>query len=106
MADKEEDRRWAFESFECGEVPSALEMKRARRLEQWQLIVQPYEKTWILRAEGVVYGGPNSDNDGDLVRTGALMWVDRRYRFVRSHSTLYVLGEHAGDAIPVDGIEV
>ena len=94
-----------LERFECGETPSPIESMRTARLEGWRLRAHPRGKEFVLKAEGTIYGHPDPEvEDGGETVTGALVWVDRRYRFVRSFNRLYLLGEHAGDEIPIDGI--
>jgi hypothetical protein len=107
LTDEEADRLRDFERFECGEIPSGLEMKRSPRIEQWLLRPHRIGKLYVLRAEGLAFGHPDPHySDGDKIRTSPLLWVDRRLRFVRSTKRLYALGEHAGDEIPLDGVDL
>ncbi|MBR0825711.1 hypothetical protein JQ596_09185 [Bradyrhizobium manausense] len=91
--------------FECGEVPSLLETGRASRLEHWQLHVRRRGKEFVLVAEGLIFGHPEFA-DGTETTTGALVWVDRQLRFCRSFRRLYMLCEHSGNEIPIDGADL
>lgn len=100
--DKEADLLRDIERFECGKVPSALEMKRAARLEEWEANVRRRGKVFVL----VIYGALQELEEPMWVTTGAVVWLDRRLRFARTHTRLYTLGQPAGTPIPIDGIEV
>ena len=93
-----------IESYSCGEEPSAFELMRAPRIDEWTALVRPRGKEYVLIVEGIVTGHPEI-NDGDIGRSGALVWFDRHHRWARSHRRLWVLGQPAGGEIPIDGIE-
>lgn len=108
MEDKVDAARRALvrdvEAYTCGEIPSAIAMLRAPRLEDWETNVRRVGKEFKLVLYGVVRGHPNH-GDGGWVCTSALVWLDRKMRWARSHSRLYVLGPPGGGEIPIDGIE-
>ena len=108
MDDKLETARRALlrdvEAYTRGETPSALAMFRATRLEDWEVSVRRHGKEFVLVLYGVVRGHPDH-GDGGWVSTSALVWLDRKLRFARSRSRLYVLGQPAGGEIPLDGID-
>lgn len=92
------------EAYACGEVPSALELSHAPRLEEWKAVVRQRGKAFVLVARGNVHNHPEY-RDGEFIQTSEIVWFDRRSRFVRTLNTLYVLGEQAGDDIPLEGID-
>lgn len=108
MDDKVDAARRALlrdvEAYTRGEVPPAIAMLRAPRLEDWEANVRRVGKEFKLVLYGVVRGHPYH-GDGGWICTSALTWLDRKMRFARSHSRLYVLGQPAGTEIPVDGTE-
>jgi hypothetical protein len=93
------------ERFQCGEVPGAFEMRRAHRLEDWDAVVRRRGKEFVLVLRGRLIGPPNPEvaSDGVDEQTGAVVWLDHKLRFARTHTRLYALGQPAGD-IP-EGIE-
>lgn len=79
------------ECYTCGEVPSAMEMIRAPRLDAWEVGIRRRGKEFIMVVDGVVSKHPEIE-DGQVAGSGALVWFDRHARFVRSHKRLWVLG--------------
>ncbi|CUT14514.1 hypothetical protein BF49_5594 [Bradyrhizobium sp.] len=92
-----------IESYACGEEPSEMEILRAARIDEWTALVRQRGKEFILIVEGIVTGHPEI-NDSAIGRSGAIVWFDRHHRWARSHRRLWVLGHHAGEEIPLDGI--
>jgi hypothetical protein len=93
-----------IESYICREEPSAMEILRAPRIDEWTVLVRPRGKESVLIVEGIVTGHPEI-NDDDMGRSGAIVWFDRHHRWARSHRRLWVLGKPVGGEIPIDGIE-
>lgn len=93
-----------IESYSCGEQPSPIAMLRARRLEEWAVEIRRVGKEFKLVVNGALYGHPDHE-DGGRVTTSAVVWFDRKMRWVRTHSVLYRLGQPAGEPIPLEGIE-
>jgi hypothetical protein len=93
-----------IEAYTCGEAPNPLHLRRAARLENWSTAVRRRGKEFALAAVGDVYQHPEIA-DGTNISTPAVMWFDRKARFIRTHNRLYVLGEPAGGDIPIDGID-
>ena len=54
---------------------------------------------------GEVHGHPEIA-DGTSISTPAIMWRDRKDRFVRTATRLYRLGEQIGREIPIDGVDI
>jgi hypothetical protein len=94
-----------IESFTCGEVPNPLEIMRAAKLENWESLVRRRGKEFVMTIRGDVYRHPEID-DGQNIQTPAVVWFDRKDRFVRTGTRLYVLGEQIGREIPIEGIDV
>jgi hypothetical protein len=94
-----------IESYACGEVPSAPAMMRAARVEQWYVMVRRRGKESVMVIRGEVRGHPEIP-DGESIQTSAIVWFDRKNRFVRTGTRLYVLGEPVGREIPIEGIDV
>ncbi|CUT11488.1 hypothetical protein BF49_2568 [Bradyrhizobium sp.] len=103
MQGAKQDLARDIESYACGEEPSPLELMRAPRLDEWSVLVRPRGKEFVLIVEGVVTRHPEF-NDGDIGRSGAVTWFDRHRRWIRTPRRLWVLGKHAGEEIPIDGI--
>jgi hypothetical protein len=91
-------------AYERGLVPTDADMKGAPRLEQWWAVVEQIGHTYVMRACGEVRGHSDVE-DGARIKTSPVRWWDRHDRWVRAVNRLYVLGEGAGDPIPLDGID-
>lgn len=98
-----EDLARDLESYTLGETPSAFEQLRAPTIENWSTAVRPVGKEFKLVIKGQTKRHPDY-TDGEDICTAAVMWFDRKGRFARTAHRLYVLGEQAGDEIPIDGI--
>ena len=83
-----------IEAYTCGEVPSPLDMLRASSLENWRTEVQHRGNEFVLVVYGDVHKHPDID-DGQNIQTPAIMWFDRKNRFVRTTNRLYALGKQA-----------
>ena len=93
-----------IESYTCGERPSPLAMMRAPKLEQWYTAVRRRGKEFVMVICGEVHGHPEIA-EGMSISTPAIMWRDRKDRFVRTATRLYRLGEQIGREIPIDGVD-
>jgi len=92
--------------YACGRGPSPFVLLRAPIIENWSTEVRPLGKAFKLVVRGQVWGHPDEDiGDGDQFVSAALIWFDRKHRWCRTTQRVYRLGEHAGDEIPVDGID-
>jgi hypothetical protein len=91
------------EAYTCGEVPSPLDLRRAPTLKHWEMAVRRSGKEFVLVIKGEVSGHPEIE-DGPIA-TSAVMWFDRKARFVRTINRLYALGEPVGREIPIDGVD-
>ena len=80
--------------YECGQIPSSIEMDEAAKLENWSTAVRRDGDEFLLVVRGDVYGHPEID-DGQNIRTSAIVWFDRKCRFVRTRNRLYQLGKPA-----------
>ncbi|MHC2844917.1 hypothetical protein [Bradyrhizobium diazoefficiens] len=100
-----EDLDCDLESYTLGEEPSAFEQSRAPVIEQWRTEVRRLGKEFKLVVRGQAKRHPDYD-DGEDICTAAIHWFDRKGRFARSMHRLYMLGEPAGDEIPIDGVEL
>ncbi|TYL84327.1 hypothetical protein [Bradyrhizobium cytisi] len=64
-------------------------------------------KEFVLKVRGHVKGHPDpAFQDGDKISTTAVFWFDRKSRWIRTAQRVYLLGEQAGDDIPLDGVAV
>jgi hypothetical protein len=93
-----------IEAYTCGEVPSPLDLQRAPTLERWETAVRRRGKEFVLVVKGEVSGHPEI-GDGPIA-TSAVMWFDRKGRFVRTIKRLYALGQPVGAEIAVEGIDI
>ncbi|MCS3893448.1 hypothetical protein M2171_002581 [Bradyrhizobium japonicum USDA 38] len=94
-----------IESYALGETPSAFEMLRAPKIENWSTQVLRVGKEFKLVARGQVHRHPEH-HDGEDISTVAALWFDRHGRFVRTYHRLYALGEPAGDEIPINAVDL
>jgi hypothetical protein len=85
------------ECYGCGEDPSPLVLLRASRLEDWSARIARRGSEYVLMIYGDVYKHP-AHSDGTGIKTSAVVWFDRRRRFVRTHNRLYVLGKPASES--------
>ncbi|WP_354263861.1 DUF6634 family protein [Bradyrhizobium sp. GM2.2] len=103
MQGVKEDLARDIESYTCGEEPSIVELHNAPKLDEWTVAVCRRGKEFVLSVRGTVTKHPEHP-DGSIIASGALVWLDRHHRWARSHRRLWVLGKHAGEEIPIDGI--
>lgn len=92
-----------LEAYGLGEEPSPFEMARAPIIENWTTEIRRIGKEFKLVVKGRSKKHPDYD-DGEDICTAAIHWFDRKARFARSAHRLYMLGEQAGDEIPIDGL--
>jgi hypothetical protein len=85
------------ECYACGEDPSPLVMLRAPRLDNWRASVRRRGKEFVTVINGAV-SRHEEYPDGEGISTGAVVWFDRRRRFVRTHNRLHALGKPAAEA--------
>src|SRR3954471_9328092 len=103
MQGAKQDLARDIEAYTCGEEPSAMEILGAPKIDEWTVLVRPRGKEFVLIVEGIVTGHPEI-NDGDIGRSAAAVWFDRRHRWVRTPRRFWMLGTHGGQEIPIDGI--
>ncbi len=77
--------------YECGQMPPAGDLEKAPRLERWETAVRRRGQEFVLVVRGDVCGHPEID-DGQNIQTSAIVWFDRKGRFVRTTNRVYVLG--------------
>lgn len=95
-----EDLARDIEAYTFGETPSPFEMLRAPTIEQWRTEVRRVGKQFKLVVKGEARKHPDYQ-DGEEIRTAAVLWFDRKERFCRTAQRLYVLGEQFGEEIGV-----
>jgi hypothetical protein len=93
-----------IENYTSGEVPSPLQMLMVPVIEEWSAKVRRIGKEFKLIVRGQVRRHPEFQ-DGDPIATEAIVWFDRKSRWIRTRHRLYALGEQAGEEIPIEGIE-
>lgn len=93
-----------LEAYALGETPSPFEQLRAPTIENWTTQVRRVGKEFKLVVMGQAKRHPDYQ-DGDDICTAAVHWFDRKGRFIRTAHRIYVLGEQAGEEIPIDGID-
>jgi hypothetical protein len=91
--------------YTTGREPSPLLMLRAPVIEDWSTEVRSVGKEFKLVVTGRAKGHPEYA-DGDMIASAAVLWFDRKLRWIRTAQRVYRLGEHAGDEIPVDGVDL
>ena len=94
-----------IENYTCGEVPSPLEVLVAPMIDNWTSKVRRRGQEFICVVKGDVKRHPDFA-DGAPITTGAVLWFDRKGRFVRTGARVFNLGEQAGQEIPIEGIDV
>lgn len=71
-----------------------MTLLRAPRLENWNTSVLSRGKEFVLVVAGNVYRHPRPEFvAGTWVTTSEIYWFDRRRRWIRTYSRLYVLGK-------------
>jgi hypothetical protein len=90
-----------IECYTCGEPPSALLMLRAPIIENWSTEVRRRGKEFIMVVRGENMRHPEFQ-DGSPISTSAIMWFDRKCKFVRTTTRVYALGEPEEREIPVE----
>lgn len=84
-----------IQSYTRGDVPSALELLQAPRIDYWVAEVRRRGKEFVLVVAGDVSKHPDIE-DGDPIQTSAVVWWDRHNRFFRTINRIYTLGPKAG----------
>ncbi|MCK1336842.1 hypothetical protein IVB38_12620 [Bradyrhizobium sp. 38] len=92
-------------AYTCGETPAPHELIGAPHLEEWCCLVRERGREFVLIVSGIVMKHPEID-DGAIVSSGAVVWVDRHFRWIRTHKRLWSLGQQRGEPIPLDGIDL
>ncbi len=90
-----------IESYTCGEVPNPLDMQRAASLEHWSTEVRRRGAEFVLVVKGDVRQHPEVEY-GQPISTSAVVWFDRKSRFIRTVNRMYVLGQPAGEKEGID----
>jgi hypothetical protein len=90
-----------IEAYLCGEVPNPLDMQRAAKLENWLTEVRRRGAEFVLVVKGDVHQHMEIEK-GQPIGSAAVMWFDRKSRFVRTTNRLYALGQPAGDNEGID----
>jgi hypothetical protein len=81
--------------FSLGLGPLPERLAAAPRFEGWHVVIQAVGKSFVMRVGGEVYGHPDIE-DGQHIRSPAVVWFDRKDRWVRCPKLLYRLGAPAG----------
>jgi hypothetical protein len=84
------------EAYTCGEIPSPLDLMRAAKLEHWHTVIRRRGKEFVMVICGQVHKHPEI-NDGQAIQSSAVIWLDRKNRFIRTRNRIYALGKPAGD---------
>ncbi|MEH2512230.1 hypothetical protein V1291_003584 [Nitrobacteraceae bacterium AZCC 1564] len=101
MSLDEKKLRSDFESYLRGEEPPGSELAMAPRLDEWEVVItESPGDTYRATLVGTVINHPSED-DGRVIQTSPLVWLDHRSRWARTTSRLYVL---EGQKIPLDGM--
>lgn len=93
-----------LECYTRGEQPSPLLLLGAPVIEDWSTEVRPLGKEFKMVVTGRAEGHPEYA-DGDMISTAAVVWFDRKCRWCRTVNRVYRLGEHAGDPVPLGGVD-
>ena len=81
--------------FSLGLGPLPERLATAPRMEQWHVVIQRVGKAFVMRVGGEVHGHPEIE-DGQHIRSPAIVWWDRKDRWVRAPRLLYRLGTPVG----------
>src|SRR3954454_8350614 len=84
-----------IECYTCGEEPSPLLMLRCPRIEFWSSEVRTVGKAVKLVVHGQTRQPPDSA-DGEEICMSAVMWFDRKHRWIRTAHRVFELGQPAG----------
>jgi hypothetical protein len=97
--------RWLkadIEDYLRGHEPRPVELKRAPLLENWRIVLlsQLTDRPPLAYLAGQISMVGNVTNhpahdDGELIRTAGLAWLDRYWRWARAKDRLYGLGERS-----------
>jgi hypothetical protein len=89
------------EHYLRGEVPTQAALEWAARIDNWELLVDlDGDKGPAMLISGFAFAC-SEVQDGEAIETSEIVWLDRKFRFVRTWSTLYRLGDRV---IPIDGV--
>lgn len=86
-----------LESYCCGETPGTLELLRAPAIEGWSTEIKRRGKEFVLVVAGEARRHPDYAN-GEPICTGAVLWFDRKARWIRTAHRIYELGERAAES--------
>jgi hypothetical protein len=95
--------------YACGGVPSAAELAVCPSLNSWHVVISRLFDVNQLGIKGRIYRH-GAIPDGTAFTTRAVLWFDRKQRFVRCASGLFALGLQVGQQeverdIPLDGVD-
>lgn len=83
-----------------GGEPQGVELATAPQLDVWDTFVDTVDNKQCIRLSGRVTGHPTL-HDGEQIQTSPVYWFDRKNRWARTRTRLYVLD---GRKIPLEGI--
>jgi len=106
MSLEEKSLRNDIESYLRGEQPPEELLAKAPRLEQWAagISIAP-AGGYTMTLHGLPVGHPLMP-DGKSIETEEIVWLDRLWRWARTCSRVWKLGELEGREIPIDGVDL
>ena len=96
--------------YATGGVPSQGELAAVPCLQRWHVVLTSAYGANQLSIRGKVYGD-KTVADGTDFTSRAVLWFDRKYRFIRCINSLYRLGVNVGHQetesdIPLERLEI
>lgn len=106
MSLNEKELRIDIEGYLRGEQPSQDAKTTAARIDDWAPHISrgPHGE-YVMTLVGRVSNHPVV-SDGKVTETSEICWLDRKRRWARTRSRLWLLGEPEGNEITADGLEL
>lgn len=106
MSLKEKALQIDIESYLRGEQPLQDAMAKAARIEDWAPVIsRGLHGGYVMKLVGRVSNHPTVA-DGKVTETSEVCWLDRKSRWARTRSRLWLLGKPEGSEPAVDGLEL
>lgn len=80
------------DSYLRNRQPTEVEMQIAPRLDDWSVLITSENGRQVIKLMGCAYGHPTL-KDGEMLRTGRIVWVDPRMRWARATDRLWRLDD-------------
>ena len=88
-----------IEAYLRGEEPAPDAVAKASRIEEWAPVIsRGRDSGYVMTLIGKVSDHP-AISDGKVTETREILWIDRKNRWARTRSRLWLLGEPEGSEI-------